>query len=187
MNFSLLKKIDTANGKGVRVSFFVSGCRHNCPGCFNHQAADFNYGEPFTKKTLDEIIEALAPKYIDGITFLGGDPMEPENQVHVLEIISKIREIYGNSKTIWIYTGATFENLTNPFKRYWIQSYLGSEHNVTENILKNSDVLVDGPFVQNLKDLSLRFRGSSNQRIIDLKKTFECGQVVLFEDFVGSQ
>lgn len=173
MNFGLIKPIDSANGVGVRVSLFVSGCRHQCPGCFNSQAWDFEFGEKFTEKQIDQILTYLDHEYISGLTFLGGDPMEPENQEMVLEVISRVREKFGHSKTIWLYTGATYESLVDKENRYWTP-YL-------EHIIKNIDVLVDGPFIEAKKDLGLRFRGSHNQRLIDMPKTLQTNQIQLIE------
>lgn len=173
MNFGLIKPIDSANGPGVRVSLFVSGCRHQCPGCFNSQAWDFEFGEKFTEKQIDQILAYLDHEYISGLTFLGGDPMEPENQEMVLEVISRVREKFGHSKTIWLYTGATYEALIDKANRYWTP-YL-------EHIIQNIDVLVDGPFIEAKKDLGLRFRGSHNQRLIDMPKTMQTNQIQLID------
>ena len=173
MNFGLIKPIDSANGPGVRVSLFVSGCRHQCPGCFNSQAWDFEFGEKFTDEQIHQILTYLDHEYISGLTFLGGDPMEPENQGMVYEVISEVRKKFGHSKTIWLYTGATYESLVDQENRYWTP-YL-------EDILKNIDVLVDGPFIEAKKDLGLRFRGSYNQRLIDMPKTLETNKICLFE------
>ena len=159
MNYASIRKYDIANGEGVRVSLFVSGCTHRCRGCFNEAAQAFDYGEKFTAETEDEIIEALKPDYIAGLTLLGGEPMEPENQ---RALIGFLRRIFPSSgKTLWIYTGCTLEELRDVSSRWHTE--------VTDEILDMTDVLVDGPFVESLKDISLRFRGSSNQRIIRLK------------------
>ena len=168
MNYCKLNKYDVANGDGVRVSLFVSGCRNYCKGCFNKAAWDFNYGEPFTNATVNEIIEALSPDYISGLTILGGEPFEPENQLAVRDLIREIHlKFYDektnkSSKTIWIYTGYTLESLLSD------KCIPG----VTDMILSRIDVLVDGKFDESLYDISLRFRGSSNQRIINMKSTF---------------
>ena len=160
MFYGALRHCDVANGEGCRVSLFVSGCRNNCPGCFNKEAQDFHYGQPFTEETLDEIIEALKPEHISGLTILGGEPMDEINQWTVLAIVQKVREMFGWSKTIWIFTGYVLD-------KDLIQD--GRAHTAcTHNILDQIDVLVDGPFIQELKDISLQFRGSSNQRIIHL-------------------
>lgn len=157
-----LRRCDVANGPGCRVTLFVSGCRNNCPGCFNKEAQNFHYGVPFTEEKLDELIEALKPSHIDGLTILGGEPMDETNQWTVLAIVQKVREVFGWSKTIWIFTGYVLD-------KDLIQS--GRAHTVcTHEILDQIDVLVDGPFIQELKDISLQFRGSSNQRIIHLRQ-----------------
>lgn len=161
MNYALMNKTDVANGPGVRVSIFVSGCRHHCPGCFNQKAWDFNYGVEFSKTTLDEILEALDHDYISGLTILGGEPFEPENLPSVRALCQTVKEKYPE-KSIWIYTGFLYEDVAD------------------ERAMRYIDVLVDGPFVQTQKDLTLRFRGSKNQRIIDVKKTRESGTVQLF-------
>ena len=152
MNYCGLKKIDTANGLGVRVSLFVSGCRNHCPGCFQPETWDFGYGEPFTKEIEDEIIEALRPSWIQGLSILGGEPMEPENQAALLPFLSRVRRELPD-KDIWLYTGYTFEAVSE------------------SELLPLVDVLVDGPFVDGQKDISLSFRGSRNQRIL----TLSCG------------
>ena len=151
MNYAGIKKNDIANGPGVRVSLFVSGCRNHCPGCFNPETWDFDYGEPFTRKTEKEIIKALRPSWIQGLSILGGDPMEPENQKALLPLLKRLR-IYCPEKDVWLYTGYTYEAARDA------------------EILKWVDVLVDGPFIEAEKDISLAFRGSRNQRIIPLKK-----------------
>ena len=152
MNYCGLKKIDTANGLGVRVSLFVSGCRNHCPGYFQPETWDFGYGEPFTKEIEDEIIEALRPSWIQGLSILGGEPMEPENQAALLPFLSRVRRELPD-KDIWLYTGYTFEAVSD------------------SELLPLVDVLVDGPFVDGQKDISLSFRGSRNQRIL----TLSCG------------
>ena len=149
MNYCGIKKTDIANGPGVRVSLFVSGCRNHCPGCFQPETWDFAYGEPFTRKTEDEIITALRPSWIQGLSILGGDPMEPENQKALLPFIRRVKEELPD-KDIWIYTGYLLENVG------------------TSPLLSYADVVVDGPFVEAEKDISLAFRGSANQRIIHL-------------------
>ena len=160
MNYASIRKCDIANGEGVRVSLFVSGCTHRCKGCFNEEAQSFGYGEKFTRETEDEIIEALKPDFIAGLTLLGGEPMEPENQ---LALVPFLRRIFPSPrKTLWVYTGCTLEELQDASSR-WHTS-------VTDEFLSLTDVLVDGPFVEELKDISLAFRGSSNQRIINLRE-----------------
>lgn len=169
MNYANIKKYDISNGMGVRVSLFVSGCKHYCKGCFNSIAWDFNYGYLFTDEVIDEIIESLSPNYINGLTILGGEPLEKENQEDVLKLIKKVKEIY-NNKNIWIYTGFTYEQLyTNPRCN---TLYIN-------DIINNIDILVDGRFDENKKDISLLFKGSSNQRIIDVKRSLKEGKIVL--------
>ena len=152
MNYCGIKQTDTANGLGARVSLFVSGCRNHCPGCFQPETWDFGYGEPFTKEIEDEIIEALRPSWIQGLSILGGEPMEPENQAALLPFLSRVRRELPD-KDIWLYTGYTFEAVSD------------------SELLPLVDVLVDGPFVDGQKDISLSFRGSRNQRIL----TLSCG------------
>jgi anaerobic ribonucleoside-triphosphate reductase activating protein len=151
MNYCGIKKVDIANGTGIRVSLFVSGCRNHCPGCFQPETWDFDYGEPFTEKTEDEIITALRPSWIRGLSILGGDPMEPENQKEILPFIRRVKETYPE-KDIWLYTGYRLEQVWD------------------SPLLSYVDVVVDGPFVEKEKDAGLAFRGSRNQRIIDLKE-----------------
>ena len=169
MNYGEIKNFDIANGEGVRVSLFVSGCTHHCKDCFNEQAWDFGYGAPFTEETENAVIEALAPDYMAGITLLGGEPMEPVNQRGLLPLLKRIRKELPQ-KTVWAYTGYVYEDLLEG----------GRAHcEVTEELLSLCDILVDGPFIAEKKNISLRFRGSENQRIIDLKATRETGKVVL--------
>ena len=164
MNYGEIKTTDIANGVGVRTSLFVSGCTHHCKGCFNEETWDFAYGQPFTKEVEDEIIESLRPVYVTGLTVLGGEPMEVVNQQVVRPFLERVRAELPD-KNIWIYSGYTWEEL-----------------NDSENKRCHmTDVLVDGEFKLDLKDISLRFRGSSNQRVIDVKKTLEEGQVVISE------
>ena len=178
MNYAALKTYDTANGPGVRVSLFVSGCEHYCKDCFNSVAWDFNYGEEFTEETLHRIIEAMTKSWIYGITILGGEPMNPKNVIEVSKIIARIRCSFPN-KTIWVYSGYTLEELMNRYQSMFIDPNVDQEvAYATGYILKNIDVLVDGKFVAEKKDLKLRFRGSSNQRIIDMKKYMETGEIV---------
>ena len=177
MNYASLKTYDTANGPGVRVSLFVSGCEHHCKDCFNSEAWDFNYGKEFTEDTLHQIIESMNKTWIYGITFLGGEPMNPKNVITVSEIIARIRCSFPN-KTIWVYSGYTLEELLSRYQNMFIDSNTNRDAAfATGSILKNIDVLVDGRFVAELKDLKLRFRGSSNQRIIDMKKYWETGEI----------
>lgn len=161
MNYANIKKYDIADGPGVRVSLFVSGCRHHCKGCFNSEAWDFEYGRPYTAETEAEILEALKPGYIAGLTLLGGEPFEPENQVELVTLLRKVRETYPE-KSIWSYTGYVYDKDLVPGGRAYTD--------VTDEMLSYLDVLVDGPFVEELKDITLQFRGSSNQRIIKMDK-----------------
>ena len=151
MYYSVIKKCDIANGPGVRVSLFVSGCRNHCKGCFQPETWDFNFGQPFTRETENEIIEALRPAWIQGLTVLGGDPMEPENKEGLLTFLKRLRMELPD-KDIWLYTGYLWEDVSN------------------EPILNFVDVLVDGPFIEEEKDAGLAFRGSRNQRIIHLNR-----------------
>lgn len=173
MNYGNIKKTDIANGVGVRVSLFVSGCTRHCKNCFNSETWDFNYGKPFTTDIEDEIIEALSPSYIRGLTILGGEPFEVSNQRGILPLIKRVRKELPQ-KTIWCYTGCILE------KDLQTDSYWRCE--VTDNILANIDILVDGPFVESLNDVSLYFKGSSNQRIIDMQETLKSGNVVLWKE-----
>lgn len=162
MNYSELKKIDIANGIGVRVSLFVSGCRNKCKGCFNQCTWDFNYGKEFTPDTEAEIIKALSADYIAGLSVLGGEPFEEENQGVLAPFLEKVKKIYP-TKNIWCYTGYIFDKDIQPSN--------GRKHcEVTERLINCIDVLVDGPFIESLKDITLDYRGSSNQRILWLKE-----------------
>ncbi len=172
MHYGTIKKRDIANGPGVRVSLFVSGCTHRCPGCFNSDTWDFHYGEPFTEKTEEEVLDALAPDFIAGLSLLGGEPMEPQNQRVLLPLLKKMRERYPK-KTVWCYSGYTLEELTGESR---------ARCEVTDEMLSFFDVLVDGEFVAAKKDIRLRFRGSSNQRLIDMNATRAAGEVVLWDD-----
>ena len=164
MNYAGIKKTDVANGPGVRVSLFVSGCRHHCKGCFNSETWDFAYGKPFDDDVLNEIMAALEPEYIEGFTVLGGEPFEPENREMVLEVIKTVREKHPDM-SIWCYSGFLFDVL--------------KDTDVSKDILKLIDVLVDGRFVEEKKNLRLKFRGSENQRLIDVPKSLAEGTVVL--------
>ena len=177
MNYATIKNFDIANGPGVRVSLFVSGCTHHCPGCFNEVAWDFQYGEPFTQETIDKILEYLKPEHIAGLTLLGGEPFEPENQPAILKLLRQVKEKYPN-KTIWAFSGYLLD-------KHILAKKLGPWE-ITREYLSYLDVLVDGPFVQDKKDLTLRFRGSSNQRIIRVPESLETGSIVLWEDWQGN-
>ena len=162
MNYASIRTCDIANGEGVRVSLFVSGCTHHCKGCFNPEQWDFKAGEPFTKKVEDRLLTALADDFIDGLTVLGGEPMEPENQRALVPFLRRVRERFGDAKTIWVYTGCVLETELQAESRWRTE--------VTDEFLALIDVLVDGPFLEAKKDISLQFRGSSNQRILDLRR-----------------
>ncbi len=176
MNYATIKNCDIANGPGVRVSLFVSGCTHHCKGCFNQEAWDFHFGKPFTQETIDQILTMLAPGYICGLTLLGGEPFEPENQGPIVELLRQVKATYPE-KSVWAFSGYLFDRDILPGK-------LGDPA-ITREYLGYLDVLVDGPFVEAKKDLALRFRGSSNQRLIDVPKTLKEGKIVLWEDWQG--
>ena len=172
MSYADIKRYDVANGPGVRVSVFVSGCTHRCPGCFNEEAWDFNFGKPFTQETIDYIIDLLKPDFYKGITFLGGEPLEHVNQQGLLPLARKIREVYPE-KSIWCFTGYDFE-----------KDVLGrmiNEWPETKELLSYIDVLVDGEFIEAQKDLSLVFKGSANQRHILVQESMKSGSLVLWE------
>lgn len=165
MNYASIKHHDVANGPGIRVSLFVSGCTHHCRGCFNAEAWSFTYGAAFTQQHIDEILEALKPDYIQGLSLLGGEPFEPENQPAVLDLVRQVRAAYP-LKNIWAYSGYTFEQLQT----------------LAPELLGQITVLVDGPFVEQQKDLRLAFRGSANQRILDVPASLERGEPVLWKE-----
>lgn len=170
MNYATIKNCDIANGPGVRVSLFVSGCTHRCPGCFNEVAWDFDYGEPFTEETIASILDMLRPSYIRGLTLLGGEPFEPRNQEAVVQLLRRVRAELPE-KSIWAFSGFLFE-----------KDILSGRIGDTAEYLSYLDVLVDGPFVEAQKKLNLRFRGSENQRIIDVKASLREGRTVLWDD-----
>ena len=172
MYYGEIKKCDIANGEGVRVSLFVSGCTHHCLGCFNQDTWDFGYGKEYTDETEREILDALSPEYVNGLSLLGGEPFEPQNQQVLVQLLRKVREQYPE-KNIWCYTGYLYD------KELLSESRARCEH--TDEMLSMIDVLVDGRFVEALKDIRLVFRGSSNQRIIDVKKSMESGEIVPWE------
>lgn len=173
MNYAIIKTYDTANGPGVRVSLFVSGCTHYCKDCFNSEAWDFNYGKPFTEETMEELLKAIDREWIEGITFLGGEPMNPRNVEKVSEIIQRIRCSYPE-KNIWVYSGYTLAEL---LERAQDNNPSIQDRDSIRSVLRNIDVLVDGRFVTEKKDLKLRFRGSSNQRIIDVQHYLKTGEI----------
>lgn len=168
MNYGEIKNFDIANGEGVRVSLFVSGCTHHCKECFNPMTWDFSYGKPYTEQTEQQIIDELSPDFINGLSLLGGEPFEPSNQKVLVGLLRKFREKYPH-KNVWCYTGYTLE------KDLLSESRARCEY--TDEMLSLIDVLVDGEFVIEKKNISLAFRGSENQRLIDLPKTLECGKV----------
>ncbi len=172
MNYAAIKKFDIANGVGVRVSLFVSGCRHHCKGCFNPEQWDFTYGTPFTEDTIEEIIKAMDHDYITGLSLLGGEPMEPEHQEGLLALCRAVRKRLPG-KTIWCYSGFSFEKDLLPGK-------IGNAE-ILRALLSELDVLVDGKFVDELKNPALLFRGSSNQNIIDVKRSLAENRMVLLE------
>lgn len=169
MNIATIKKFDIANGPGVRVSLFVSGCRHHCKNCFNKEAWDFQYGNPMTEEVEKEILDACDKAHITGLSLLGGEPFEKENRAGLISLTEKFRKRYPD-KTVWCYTGFLLD-----------EELLKSEDSDIKVLLQNIDVLVDGRFVEELKSPSLLFRGSSNQRIIDVPKTLQEGEIVLLE------
>ena len=165
MNYATIKKTDIANGTGVRVSLFVSGCTHHCKGCFNPETWDFDYGQPFTREVAREILDACAPDYISGLSLLGGEPFERANQAELLKLLEEFGERYPQ-KNVWCYTGYTFEKLLrNPRQA---------------QLLKYIDVLVDGKFKKELRDEELYFRGSRNQRLIDVQTSLQKGETVIY-------
>ena len=172
MNYATIKKRDIANGVGVRVSLFVSGCTHHCKNCFNKETWDFDYGEVFTKETENLILEYLSPQFVNGLSLLGGEPFEPTNQKELVSLLRKVKEKYPQ-KDVWCYTGYLFD------KELLSDSRARCEY--TDEMLSYIDVLVDGRFVEEKKDITLQFRGSSNQRVIDVKKSLSQNGVILWD------
>ena len=175
MNYATIKNCDIANGPGVRVSLFVSGCTHRCPGCFNEVAWDFDYGEPFTQQTIDSILAMLKPHYIQGLTLLGGEPFEPRNQGAIVELLRQVKKAYPE-KSIWAFSGYLFD-----------KDILSGRLGDTSEYLSYLDGLGDGPSVLAKQNLSLRFRGSANQRLIDVRASLESGEIVLWQDWQGER
>lgn len=175
MNYATIKNCDIANGPGVRVSLFVSGCTHRCKGCFNEVAWDFDYGQPFTEEVMDSIVQMLRPSYVRGLTLLGGEPFEPQNQGAVVELLRKVKKELPE-KSIWAFSGYLFD-----------KDILSGRLGDCSEYLSYLDVLVDGPFVEAKKNLSLRFRGSENQRLIDVPASLASGEVILWEDWQGEK
>lgn len=172
MYYSEIKECDIANGPGVRVTLFVSGCTHHCKGCFNEMTWDFQYGRQFDEQGIRKILELMEPSYIAGLTLLGGEPMEYVNEQGLLPLLRSVKEKYPE-KSVWCYTGYLYDkDILQDFCKKWQE---------TQEMLSYLDVIVDGEFVEELKDISLQFRGSSNQRIIDVKKSMQSGEVVLWE------
>jgi anaerobic ribonucleoside-triphosphate reductase activating protein len=171
MNYGEIKKVDIANGEGVRVSFFVSGCTHHCKNCFNAETWDFNYGKPFTPETEKEIIGYLDHTYIRGLSLLGGEPFEPENQRVLLPFLKKVKKLFPD-KDIWCYSGYAFDNELLKSSR--------ARCEVTDEMLSLIDVLVDGEYIDSQRNISLKFRGSENQRVIDVKKSLMQNKTVLY-------
>jgi len=175
MNYADIKQFDVANGLGIRVSIFVSGCTHHCKSCFNEIAWDFDYGTPFTENEIDKIIDYLKPSYVSGLTVLGGEPFEHSNQQGLLPLLRKVKERYPQ-KDIWCFTGYKFDNdILNKMCNEWAE---------TNEMLSYIDVLVDGQFVEELKDLNLRFKGSSNQRTILVKESLVSGDIILWDSSI---
>lgn len=174
MNYAEIKYCDIANGPGVRTSLFVSGCTHHCKNCFNAITWDFHYGEAFTEAVQEQIYESCRPDYVKGITLLGGEPMEPENQRALLPFVQEFHKRFPN-KTIWCFSGYTYEELTG-------QKESRGYCEVTDELMSFFDILVDGRYVEDLHDITLRFRGSSNQRIIDVKETRSSGEITWWKD-----
>ena len=170
MNWAAIKKHDVANGPGVRVSLFVSGCEHYCKGCFNSEAWDFSYGSVFDEETEKELLDALERPYIKGFSLLGGEPFHPKNRPELAQLLEKIKKTFPE-KDIWCYTGYDLET----------ELLFGKDDENTRRMLENIDILVDGRFVEEKKNLSLRFRGSENQRIIKLPETLAAGKIFLWE------
>lgn len=174
MNYGTIKKCDVANGPGVRVSLFVSGCTHHCKGCFNPETWDFCYGKKFSSETEDEILKLLEPDYIRGFSLLGGEPFEPQNQPEITKLLRKVKHSFPE-KTVWCYSGYTIDgDILNP------ESRIRTEY--TDEMLGYIDVLVDGEFIEERKNLNLRFRGSENQRLIDVNKTLTGKNIVVLDD-----
>lgn len=172
MNYADIKQYDVANGIGVRVSVFVSGCTHHCKECFNKEAWDFNYGKPFTEKEIDKVLSYLKPEYVAGLSLLGGEPMEPVNQEGLLPLLRKVHEMYPE-KNVWCYSGYLFDRD--------IVERMCKESAVTRELLSYIDIMVDGEFMIEKKNLKVNFRGSENQRIIDVKKSLAAGEVIHWE------
>lgn len=175
MNYATIKKRDIANGIGVRVSLFVSGCTHHCKNCFNKETWDFDYGEKFTDQTVEQILNYLSPDYVNGLSLLGGEPFEVENQGELLKLLRQVKAKFPH-KDVWCYTGYLFD------RELLCDSRARCEH--TDEMLSYIDVLVDGPYIEAQKDISLQFRGSKNQRIIDVKQSLSLGKIVIWDKLI---
>ncbi|MDR1701092.1 MAG: anaerobic ribonucleoside-triphosphate reductase activating protein [Lachnoclostridium sp.] len=180
MNYADIKQYDVANGVGVRVSLFVSGCSHHCKGCFNEEAWDFDYGEPFTEIQVQQIIDYLKPNYVEGLSLLGGEPFEPQNRKEIVTLLRRVKKEFPN-KSVWCFTGYLYDKD--------IMESMYKEDEIVREIISYLDVLVDGRFVEEKKNLQLTFRGSSNQRVIKVKESLDKEEIVLWEqrDSYGSQ
>ena len=174
MNYALIKKSDVANGEGIRTTLFVSGCRNRCKNCFQPKTWDFDYGEPFTSEVAEYIYKTFENPSVRGLTVLGGEPMEPENQIGLLPFLREFKRRFPD-KTVWLYTGNLYEELTGKMGEHY--KFL----DITEELLSYVDILVDGRYIEEEKSLGLRFRGSSNQRIIDMIKTRRSGKIVIWD------
>jgi anaerobic ribonucleoside-triphosphate reductase activating protein len=174
MNYSNIKEYDIANGEGVRTSLFVSGCRNRCKNCFNPETWDFNYGKRFTSEVKEKIFELVKNPSVRGITVLGGEPMEPENQVEILPFLKEFKQKFPD-KTVWLYTGNLYEELIGLAGEFY------KHLDITNELLSYVDILVDGRFIEEEKSIGLRFRGSKNQRIIDMNKTRLAGEIIIWD------
>ncbi len=175
MNYSVIKEYDIANGPGCRTTLFVSGCRNHCEGCFQPETWNFSYGKPYDSSTQQYLLDSLEPDYVAGLTLLGGDPFEEENQEALASLLEQVRERYGTKKDIWAYTGYVWDQDLVPGGRRYTD--------VTDRMLACIDVLVDGPFVLAKKNIMLHFRGSSNQRVLDMPRSLACGEAVWKEQY----
>ncbi len=173
MNYAEIKNVDVANGPGIRISFFVSGCPHHCKGCFNQDTWDYNYGKPFTEETIEYIIKLMKPDYIRGLTVLGGEPMAPPNQAGILELLKKVRVEYPE-KSIWLFTGYLYDKD--------ILEKMVPTLPETKQILELLDIMVDGPFIEEQKNLNLKFKGSENQRTINVQESLSRNEIILWDE-----
>jgi anaerobic ribonucleoside-triphosphate reductase activating protein len=178
MNYSQIRKFDVTNGPGVRTTLFVSGCTHRCKNCFNQEAWDFNYSQPFTEDTINTILDYCKHEYVEGLTILGGEPFEPANQKGILPLVKKFKDLYPD-KTLWVFTGYDFEEdlLDRMYNNY----------PETKQLLARIDTIVDGKFIEELTNRNLRFKGSSNQRTIMVQETMKTNQLVLWDDTIHTE